>query len=81
MTDWQPIATAPKDGTPVLLRCRHGGYDADYVIEGWYEMGAFDRRWYEAFGENPLNPQPTHWMPLPAPPRDTIADSDGDDGA
>ena len=53
---WQPIDTAPKDGTAVLLS-NGGGLP---VIgdrsgnHGWtFRAGVF---------------QPTHWMPLPSPP-------------
>lgn len=65
---WQPIETAPKDGTWVLLWCRSnnplilvGGYSReflqDYSWEGWIDR-------YN--GEDV--PTPTHWRPLPEPP-------------
>ena len=67
-TQWQGIESAPRDGKAVLLWVpADDGWDA-YVASGWYESGAFDRRWYAAVDENPLSPQPTHWMPLPTPP-------------
>lgn len=66
MTEWQPIETAPKDGA--FLACEENkrpyvalwlGMDHPRVDEsGWYEHWTFD----------PVNP--THWMPLPAPPKD-----------
>lgn len=55
---WQDIATAPKDGTPVLV---HDGGSYAFVaefstsIKSWF--GADNRCW-----------APTHWMPLPAAP-------------
>lgn len=65
---WYGIETAPRDGKAVLLWVpADDGWDA-YVASGWYESGVFDRRWYAAMDENPLSPQPTHWMPLPTPP-------------
>ena len=56
---WQPIETAPKDGTRVLLH---------YVHKNFTKIGAWDAgcRYWSAdqwFHERP----PTHWMPLPAP--------------
>ena len=33
MTDWQPMETAPKDGTPI--RARVPGHGSDFVI-GWH---------------------------------------------
>ena len=65
---WQGIEIAPRDGSAVLLWVpADDGWDA-YIASGWYESGVFDRRWYAAVDENPLSPQPTHWMPLPTPP-------------
>ena len=67
MSEWQPIETAPKDGTRVLAsQSGHvftarwaPGFAAVYPGgggPGWYDE-ILDRR-----------AQPTHWMPLPAPP-------------
>jgi hypothetical protein len=61
MSEWQPIATAPKD-REVLV------YDDGAILislyvrdedgqEGWWDHGFMD-------------PAPSHWMPVPDPPRD-----------
>lgn len=70
MSEWQPIETAPKDGTAILL----WGY-ADGIFIGWwfdtktYEFGVLKRAsegwsggWKMALGSAP---KPTHWQPLP----------------
>jgi len=60
---WQPIATAPKDGTEVLLTDGHWtrtGYWAKR-IETWSVDTAVS-----------LKP-PTYWARLPAPPADVCA--------
>ena len=59
---WQPIASAPFDGTRVLL-----------FREGWVEHTAaayWDMNWREwiTVGGNVFT-GPTHWMPLPEPPK------------
>jgi hypothetical protein len=79
---WQPIATAPKDGTPVLLYL--SGEAPDSAIEiGVYlipENGG-DVGWHTLWDHTPLDGNrhgkagvrwepPTHWMPLPSQPTD-----------
>jgi len=63
--DWQPIETAPKDGTRVLL------VEAEQptgVSTGWWTMAGW--RDFGDIGCSGLaDYSPTHWMPLPAPPR------------
>ena len=59
MKDWQPIETAPKDGTVVRLLCNAGG--KLFEASGHYlDLGA----WREA-GKNSGLLMPTHWMHLP----------------
>jgi hypothetical protein len=55
---WQPIETAPKDGTPILLWT----YWEHYAVGAWDGTGWYDGQysWSDA----------THWMPLPASPED-----------
>lgn len=73
MDSWQPIETAPKnEDAPVLLAC------GDKVIFGlWDKRGwnTWDRVpcWYDATSHGAAGfckrVYPTHWCPLPAPPR------------
>jgi hypothetical protein len=62
---WQPIDTAPKDGTRVLGWC-NAGNDRDCRLT--MEWNADRSRWIvslNAFWEF----DPTHWQPLPSPPQ------------
>jgi hypothetical protein len=52
---WQPIETAPKDGTSVLLFDRDYGIATAAYFNGWQDS-------YSNFEDA------THWMPLPEPP-------------
>ncbi len=73
MTDWQPIETAPKDGTRIDLWAEtvFPGYNGKRFINcRWGKNpGPFeDSKWLN-LPHNPLNWAPTHWMLLPEPPQ------------
>lgn len=86
---WQPIETAPKDGTEIILFTHHEpnafceeAFDAVQI--GWWDNGnhapgsAFhrDAGWHlQKIGVA------THWMPLPAPPIRSARDGGGDNVA
>lgn len=57
---WQPMETAPKDGTEILV-IRAGTKRFRIVFHG-------DCGWYDGFGGQWDTNRFTHWMPLPTPP-------------
>ncbi len=74
--EWQPIETAPRDGTRLLLWAAWNDEPviaswcvsrAPYSFEGWstgwQTAGNYDVGYEALMGV-------THWMPLPAPPGD-----------
>lgn len=66
--DWQPIETAPKDGTKILV---WNGYRRclSYCDEfGWHRQNFIG----EPLGAKDYEPE-THWIPLPDPPANTEA--------
>jgi hypothetical protein len=77
MSEWQPIETAPKDGTYILLYesdqsrpVKMGCWlDSEHKRNGQVIHSA--QRWSYGiiwvFGGD--NPNPTHWMPIPEPPK------------
>lgn len=71
--DWQPIETAPKDWTPILLYSAAIGTVFGLWIgppePGWGPLDGWGP-WGDTHGRFSLrdDEQPTHWMPLPAPP-------------
>lgn len=76
---WQPIETAPKDGTEI------NGYRSDQGVFTfrWAEMSEFVDEgaivdghdtefawwWHDRWGWMEKDLTPTHWQPLPTPPR------------
>jgi hypothetical protein len=71
-TNWQPISTAPKDGTVILIHLPDPRRKRNVVEAYWVRPceGATDDRcfWKTVYGIA-LPEQATHWMPLPpAPP-------------
>lgn len=72
--EWQPIETAPKDGTTILF------WDdlMDYQIGSWSEYEDPDGEPREGWNDGifPIigdSGQPSHWMPLPQPPQPPAA--------
>ncbi|WCS27286.1 DUF551 domain-containing protein [Methylobacterium sp. NMS14P] len=92
---WQPIATAPKDGTDVLL------YAAAWDWTWGVQMGRFEQgQWFTGEGsvdendagfdpdaevDEDVDPDelknfgPTHWMPIPEPPASCDRSPKGED--
>jgi hypothetical protein len=77
---WQPIETAPKDGTWILglnnrLNCAviiwsEEAFDRDAMVPGWihpFSSGDLSLFWNGACGS-----VATHWMPLPRPPVEVL---------
>lgn len=73
-SQWQPIETAPKDGTRVLLFVPPYGPSTGHYEPARVNWGPNASLWVS---HSVLNKEaaPTHWMPLPTPP--TGGESDG----
>lgn len=71
---WQPIETAPKDGTWILGYESRIGMNTKYVPHEVIRWIAFSEKWRNSADQ--LS-EPTHWMPLPAPPAVKDAESRG----
>jgi len=60
-TDWQPVDTAPKDGSLILAYRKDAGF---FLAQYWPE----DKAWFIDNGEDVTEDMFTHWMHLPPPP-------------
>lgn len=69
MSEWQPIETAPTDGTVFLGLHGYKVREAYRVQRDDCEMWCFGG--YSGDVEIAPWTKPTHWMPLPLPPEKT----------
>ncbi len=84
MTEWQDIETAPRDGTEILVwRSDAGVFLARYTsmdvfltageLEDYDDADIYIEDWFYADfvqgGRLDKSEAPTHWMPLPEPPK------------
>ena len=69
MSEWQPIETAPKDEGPdtpdFMIVDKHG----EMAVANYENDLGKSFIWpkYDEYGNGPT--QPTHWQPLPKPPK------------
>jgi hypothetical protein len=63
VTTWQPIETAPRDGTRVLASVGVGP-------AAWRTIASYSDILKCWCGEGLVFNRPTHWMPLPPPPNE-----------
>lgn len=62
MSKWKPIDTAPKDGTEVI------GWGPSWDKPSLMEWDTLRNRGWRNLSNGEKNP--THWMPLPEPPKE-----------
>lgn len=63
--EWKPIETAPKDGMHILAWADGLPVISEYSDGQWWTD---DDRYNDLERNYPCRFNPTHWMPLPAPP-------------
>ena len=74
MSQWQPIETVPRDGRQVLFWTPNGGIHIAPAVPqpDRGHLRRLNRDVYIETGEWPnAGWNPTHWMPLPAPPTES----------
>lgn len=66
LSQWQPIETAPKDGTWVLLYWPMTR--TNVVVSGHFYAARDGEEFWWSQPRVESSKEPTHWMPLPVPP-------------
>jgi hypothetical protein len=68
--EWQDIATAPKDGTHVVVFARRGlnGKVRRTRRSCFANVAHFEPGWGWLTSPSDYQIHPTHWQPLPEPP-------------
>lgn len=81
MAGWQPVDTAPRDWTPLLIAAKHARAAVpDLVVaEAYYDAAWRGGSWYFANTVHPCGDRAmslsesgwvvTHWQSLPSPPK------------
>lgn len=65
---WRDIASAPKDGTEILVCVTHSLGDGEWQTIQWVDWQRGDQVWPHYRERIDIPFPPTHWRPLPAPP-------------
>lgn len=81
--EWQPIETVPKDGTVFLAtRIHNEGAMWPRLMKYGVTSGPDDNYtwnrgspWFVSADGRHLAPHPSHWMPLPPPPKEEMTDA------
>jgi hypothetical protein len=64
---WQPIKTAPLDGTHMLVWVRQEEHQVEIAFYDPHENSEL-RGWVRVAGDDYMENTPDYWMPLPPPP-------------
>ena len=73
MTKWQPIETAPWDKEVLLTGSSGYVTYKKFIINGYRVRDWHQGEWNDVTGTHLSETgwKPTHWMPLPPPPKDS----------
>lgn len=83
--DWKDISTAPRDGSLILGWCpQENQYNKTKVISygepaDWYKKSnkSWEGYWGYMTYDSIQHCKPTHWQPLPLPPKPAKTDGEG----
>lgn len=69
LKEWKPISEAPKDGTNILVVWLSEFHCP--IVAHWNNGKWSDHKigWKQTFNDLEKHTEPTHWKPLPTPPK------------
>lgn len=71
--NWEPIETAPRDGTAIIVQWKGHENTAEMMNMVWWdEYAKAPYKWRQMEGDLAMHENAfSHWMPLPEPPEKT----------
>jgi hypothetical protein len=76
---WQPIETAPRDGTPVWLYCESGQIAICEFRRKWsWKYMRWEEWWHAIFPPKTSEGAVSLWQPLPTPPATAGRETDAE---
>lgn len=82
MSEWKPIESAPKDGTPFLVCWESADDKWVMTTAAWWQpsngnadLGFWDLVESGTYADD-SEVVPEYWMPLPAPPTPSVQETD-----
>lgn len=81
MSEWQPINTAPRDGTVILITRYGDTYAAFFDVNDgafpWIFLDPGSQEYTNGWQDDVDRFGPTHWMPMPAPSQEQRSPESG----
>ena len=84
---WQPMGTAPRDRTEVIIACPCATAPGQYIVSAaYFDPDAYGGTWWWSgtrmgeWGDSPvedINEMPAFWQPMPAGPSPTTSNPSG----
>jgi hypothetical protein len=71
--NWQPIKTAPKDGDCIIVYVPRNKHISGFVTQASWDCGMWVYHdVLDGYHECDTEINPTHWQPLPQPPKEIL---------
>lgn len=68
-TGWATIDTAPRDGTKLILWATYSPAQEPFAVMGRFSDSGLGWVSDDLSGQGSVQLDPTHWLPIPSPPK------------